>query len=119
MFHIQDWARRKKITILRAFHLALLIMPFTCSWATLSYNKAEEDTSSNANSELNNTWSETTLNYRMMVERYPNLKEEVGSSVPAMKISSLLEGKLARWSTASCALALACRHSVSKKERKN
>ena len=27
-------------------------------------------------------WSETTLKYRMMVERYPNLKEEVGSSNP-------------------------------------
>jgi hypothetical protein len=25
-------------------------------------------------------WPETTLNYRMMVERYPNLKEEVGGS---------------------------------------
>jgi hypothetical protein len=24
-------------------------------------------------------WSETTLNYQMMLERYPNLKEEVGS----------------------------------------
>ena len=23
-------------------------------------------------------WSETTLNYRMMAGRYPNLKEEVG-----------------------------------------
>jgi hypothetical protein len=25
-------------------------------------------------------WSEMTLNYQMMVERDPNLKEEVGSS---------------------------------------
>jgi hypothetical protein len=26
-----------------------------------------------------------TLNYEMMVERYPNLKQEVGGSNPAMK----------------------------------
>ena len=163
-------------------------MPFTCIWATLSYNKAREDTtSSNTNLELNNTWSETTLHYRMMAERYPNIKEEVGSSVPGYKnllstwrktchvvncllcfdvglsafclkkrkkenwtthgprrpyttgwwrrdtqiskhrlavrfpgveISSLFEGKLARWSTASYALTFAYWPSVSKKEKK-
>ena len=27
-------------------------------------------------------WSEMTLNYRMMVQRYSNLKEEVGGSNP-------------------------------------
>ena len=59
-------------------------------------------------------WSETTVNYRMMVERYPNLKKEVDGSFPGCEISSLLDGKLARWSTASCALALACRPSGSK-----
>ena len=53
-------------------------------------------------------WSKTALNYWMMVERYPDLKEEVGSSIPSCKISSLLDIELARWSTASCALALAC-----------
>jgi hypothetical protein len=59
-----------------------------------------------------------TLNYRMMVERYPNLKEEVGGSIqfPAMKSPLYLTekgGKLAIWLTASCALALAYRSSVS------
>ena len=54
---------------------------------------------------------ETSLNYLMMVERYPNLKEEVGGSIPNCEISSLLDRKLARWSSASYALALACRPS--------
>ena len=57
--------------------------------------------------------SEMTQNYWMMVERYPNLKEEVGNSISNCKISSLIDRKLARWSTASCALALACQPSVS------
>ena len=49
-----------------------------------------------------------------MVERYPNLKQEVGSSIPDDEISSLLDRKkLAKWSIASCALALAYRPSVS------
>jgi hypothetical protein len=38
---------------------------------------------------------ETILNYQMMVERYPNLKEEVGVSIPGCEISSLPAGKLA------------------------
>jgi hypothetical protein len=56
-----------------------------------------------------------------MVKRYPNLKEEVGSSSPECEISSLLDGKLARWSTISCVLALACWSFVSKliKSRKH
>ena len=33
------------------------------------------------------------LNYWMMVKRYPNLKEEVGSSIPGYEISSLLDKK--------------------------
>ena len=37
-------------------------------------------------------WSEMTLNYWMMVERYPNFKEEVGSSNPDCEISSLPDG---------------------------
>jgi len=53
----------------------------------------------------------------MMVERYPNLKEEVGGSIPGFEISSLLDKILARWSTASCALALASWPSVSKKKK--
>jgi hypothetical protein len=56
------------------------------------------------------------LNYMMMVERYQNLKEKVGGSNPGCEISSLPGGKLARWSTAYYALALACRHSVSRKK---
>jgi hypothetical protein len=63
-------------------------------------------------------WSETILNYRMMMERYPNLKEEVGSLILGYEISSLSDGKLARWSTIFCALALAYRPSVSKKLKK-
>ena len=62
-------------------------------------------------------WSKMTLNY-MMVERYPNLKEEVGGAIPDCEISSLLDRKLVRWSIASCALALACARSVSKKKKK-
>ena len=42
-------------------------------------------------------WSEMTLNYRMMVEGYPNLKEEVGGSNPGYEMSSLLDGKLVKW----------------------
>ena len=52
--------------------------------------------------------SEMTLNDWMMVESYPNLKEEVDGSIPSCEISFLLDGKLARWSIASCALAMAC-----------
>jgi hypothetical protein len=55
-----------------------------------------------------------TLNYQMMVERYPKLKEEVGGSIPNYEISSLPDRKLARWSIASCVLVLACRPPVSK-----
>ena len=47
-----------------------------------------------------------TLNYWMMVERYPNLKEEVGGSIPGCEISSLLDRNM----------ALACRPYVSKKK---
>jgi hypothetical protein len=57
---------------------------------------------------------EMNLNFWMMVERYINLKEEVGGSNVGCEISSLLDGKFARWSTASYALVLACRSSVSK-----
>ena len=34
-----------------------------------------------------------------MLEGYPNLKEEVGVSIPAYEISSLHDEKLAKWST--------------------
>ena len=65
---------------------------------------------------LDRIWFEMTLNYQMMVERYPNHKEEVGDLNPGCEISSLPNGKLARWSTASYALALAYRPFVSKKK---
>jgi hypothetical protein len=45
----------------------------------------------------------------MMVRRYPNVKEEVGDSITGNEISSLPDGKLAKWSTASYALMLARR----------
>ena len=38
-------------------------------------------------------WSETSLNYEMMVERYPNLKEEVGGLTPGCEISVNLLSK--------------------------
>jgi hypothetical protein len=59
-----------------------------------------------------------TLNYWMTVERYPNLKEEVGGSIPGFEISSPLDKKLAKWSIASCALTLTYRPIVSKKVNK-
>ena len=37
--------------------------------------------------------SEMTLNYWMMLERYPNLKEKVGDSISDCGISSLLDMK--------------------------
>jgi hypothetical protein len=56
----------------------------------------------------------------MMVKRYPNLEKEVCSSISIYEIPSLPDEKLARWSTASCALVLACWLSVSKtKKQKN
>jgi hypothetical protein len=33
----------------------------------------------------------------MMVERYPNLKKDVGGLIPDCEMSSLLDRKLARW----------------------
>ena len=68
---------------------------------------------------INKIWSKTTLNYWMMVEGYPNLKEEVGGSDPGCEISSLPDRELAKWSTASCALALACRPFVSNNNNNN
>ena len=60
-------------------------------------------------------WSKTTLNYWMMVEEYPTLKEEVlAFRFPAMKSALCLTNYWYRWSTALCALAIACRPSVSK-----
>ena len=56
-----------------------------------------------------------TLTYWMVLERYPDLKEEVGGSIPGCEMFYPLDRKLARWSIASYALALACRHYVYKK----
>ena len=36
-------------------------------------------------------WFKTTLKYWMMVEGYPNLKEEVGASIPDCEIFSPLD----------------------------
>jgi hypothetical protein len=54
-----------------------------------------------------------------VVERYPNLKEEVGALNPDYEILSILDGKLVRWSSASCALALACQPYVTQKQTNN
>ena len=43
--------------------------------------------------DLESVWSEMTLNYQIIVEGYPNLKEEVGGSIPDCEISSLLDEK--------------------------
>ena len=51
-------------------------------------------------------WSVMTLNYWMMVERYPNLTEEVGGLIPGCEIFSLLDRNM----------VLACWPSVSKKK---
>jgi hypothetical protein len=60
-----------------------------------------------------------THNYWMMVERYPNLKEKVGGSNHGFEISSLLDTIFfGKWSTASSALPLASRPSVSQKKKK-
>ena len=64
-------------------------------------------------------WSEMTLNYWVMVEGYPNLKEEVRGSNPGYEISSLLDGKLAKWSTASCAWRWPVGLRSQKKKQKN
>jgi hypothetical protein len=56
--------------------------------------------------------------FEMTVERYPNLKKEVGGSIPGCEISSLLDKNLVRWSTVSYALALDCWPFVSKKKKK-
>jgi hypothetical protein len=51
----------------------------------------------------------------MMVESYPNLKEEVGGSIPRLwNLLSTWRKTCLRWSIASCALTLACWPSVSK-----
>ena len=52
-----------------------------------------------------------------MVEKYPNLKEDVGGSNFGCEISSLPHEKLAKWLITSYALALACRPFVSKKKK--
>ena len=44
--------------------------------------------------EHNLIWFKMTLNYWMTVERYPNLKEEVGSLIPNYEFSSLLDRNL-------------------------
>ena len=70
-------------------------------WNLLFYSQIYDDASIRSN---------TTLNYWMMVESYPTLKEEVNGSILDCEISSLL---LVRWSIASCALAMVCQPSLS------
>ena len=99
------------------FHVALftptvtVIMGFTfhpiIHWKQELYNQYEDVL----------VW-DNPKHYRMMVERYTNLKEEVGSSILDCEISSLPKEKLATWSSASCALTLACWPSIFKKKQK-
>ena len=51
----------------------------------------------NSSNQFDNVWynmRHVVNKYWMMVERYPNLKEEVGGSIPGCKISSLLDKNL-------------------------
>lgn len=45
-------------------------------------------------------WSKMTLNYRMIVERFPKSNGVVGGSIPGHEIASLRDGQLAKWSNA-------------------
>jgi hypothetical protein len=54
----------------------------------------------------------------MMVDRYPNFKEEVGGLNPGYEIFFLPGGKLVKWSTTSRALALIRQPSVYKLKNK-
>ena len=62
-------------------------------------------------------WSETTLIYWMMVERYPNLKEEVSGSIPSCLLSSLLDINFPGGQLPPYALVLACWPSISNKQK--
>ena len=42
-------------------------------------------------------WSKTTLTYWMMVEKYLDLKEEAGGSIPNCEVSSPIDKKRAKW----------------------
>jgi hypothetical protein len=53
----------------------------------------------------------------MMVERYPNLKDKVGNSIPGCEIFSLLL-KLARWSIAYYVVAAGLSTFCQKKKKK-
>jgi hypothetical protein len=48
-------------------------------------------------------WSKMTLNYHIIMERYPKPNIVVGSSDPHCEINSLHDEKLARWSNTSYA----------------
>ena len=56
-----------------------------------------------------------TLSCWMMVERYPNCKEEVGGLILGYEISAMFDCEI-KWSTASCALALAHRPQKNKND---
>ena len=54
------------------------------------------------------------------MDKYPNLEEEVGGSIPGCEISSLLTKNVAMWSTASLVIWCWSVGLMSKnKERKN
>ena len=53
-----------------------------------------------------------------MVDRYSNLKEEVGGLIPSRDISSLLDIKLLRWSTISLCFGVGLTSFYLKKEKK-
>ena len=59
-----------------------------------------------------NFWRREDEDKRILVRDDPKLPEDVGGSIPNYEVSSLLDKNLARWSTASRALALICRPSI-------
>jgi hypothetical protein len=67
------------------------------------------------NSKPNICWSRTTLNYRMVVERYPNLKEEVDNLIPEVKSPLYLMENLSGGQLPPVLWCWPCRQSVSTK----
>ena len=47
-----------------------------------------------------------TLNYQMIVKWHSKLNDVIGGSNPGHEIISLLDEKLAKWSSASCVLRI-------------
>ena len=71
-------------------------LEISANWITYSLVKLYSYSRGQIQLNLNHkfAWSGKILNYCMMVERYPNLKEEVGSSIPDSIIFCMLDRNL-------------------------